>query len=249
MSWANPIVTRLAASDLCVDDYCGGVLICSWPMPTQVLEAYTAFAGRLKAELPAEAYVYPARTLHCTVLTLRAFTAGPLDAEARQSLVAAWSPVLAAARADPAWPTGEFRLRMGAPTLEGAAGIFRYEDCDNAIEKMRVCLHAAILAAGGHPAVGGGDRSQAKPIPSFSRPGDPAPHLPDIVHSTALRWAGDPADQDAAHAAFKRAAAAWEPIDITVNKGCRAVLESTPFMHMPSDDPETTSKHAFWSSD
>ena len=140
MPWANPTVARLAQDDLCGDDYCGGVLICSWPMPPEVLEAYTAFATRLKAELPPEAYVYPASTLHCTVLTLRAFTGGPLDADARHKLVEAWKPVLATARASASWPTGEFRLRMGPPTLEGAAGIFRYEDSDGAISRMRECL-------------------------------------------------------------------------------------------------------------
>ena len=180
MSWANPTVARLAIGDL-TEDACGGVLICSWPMPSHVLAGYQAFAARLKAELPAEAYIYPASTphslskdpphssahpgvgdrpmsrpacspvaasssvglspparaapilhprLHCTILTLRAFTGGPLDAAARQQLVAAWTPVLAAARASAEWPSADFKLVMGTPTLEGAAGIFRFEGCD-----------------------------------------------------------------------------------------------------------------------
>ena len=240
MSWANPTVARLAIGDL-TEDACGAVLICSWPMPSHVLAAYQAFAARLKAELPAEAYIYPASTLHCTILTLRAFTGGPLDPAARQQLVAAWTPVLAAARASAEWPTGDFSLVMGAPTLEGAAGIFRYEDCDGAIARMRECLHKAILAAGGVPAVGGGDRALARPLPGAPAP---APHLPDIVHSTAVRWAAEPADRAAALAAFGRAAATWGPLEITV-RGARAVLESTPFMHMPYDDADA-SEHGFW---
>ena len=63
MSWANPTVARLASGDLTGKDACGGVLICSWPMPSHVLAGYEAFAARLKAELPAEAYIYPASTL------------------------------------------------------------------------------------------------------------------------------------------------------------------------------------------
>ena len=63
MSWANPTVARLAIGDL-TEDACGGVLICSWPMPSHVLAGYQAFAARLKAELPAEAYIYPASTPH-----------------------------------------------------------------------------------------------------------------------------------------------------------------------------------------
>jgi hypothetical protein len=38
---------------------------------------------------------------------------------------------------------------------------------------MRQCLHAAIVAAGGVPAVGGGDRALARPPPGAP---SPAPH-------------------------------------------------------------------------
>lgn len=244
MSWANTTVARLAAGDLCGTDWCGGVLICSWPMPAEVLSAYDAFAARLKAEMPSAAYIYPASTLHCTVLTLRAFTGGPLDEAARKQLIDVWTPVLAAARASPGWPTDDFKLVMGRPTLEGAAGIFRYEDSDGAIGKMRECLHAAITAAGGVAAVGSGDRSQAKPLPGGPAGEHPAPHLPDIVHSTAVRWAAEPDDRAAALASFERAAAAWQPLEIRV-RGARAVLESTPYMHMPYAD-EQASEHGFW---
>ena len=110
--------------------------------------------------------------------------------------------MLAAARASAEWPSADFKLVMGTPTLEGAAGIFRfedcdgnpnptptltltptlilaltstltltrYEDCDGAIARMRECLHAAIVAAGGMPAVGGGDRSLARPPPGAPEP-------------------------------------------------------------------------------
>ena len=247
MPWANSTVARLAAGDLASlsDEFCGAVLICSWPMPAEVIEAYEAFSTKLKAVMPPEAYIYPAKTLHCTVLTLRAFPGGPLDAAARDALVEAWRPVLVAARANPSWPSGDFTLRMGKPTLEGAAGIFRYEDVDGAIGKMRECLRVAIIDAGGIPAIGGGDRSQARPLPKFNV--QPAPHLPDIVHSTALRWSAEPTSTDAALAAFTEVAADWKPLDIKV-RSTRAVLESTPFMHMPYNDTQA-SEHGFWRSE
>ena len=71
MSWANPTVARLASGDL-TEDACGGVLICSWPMPSHVLAAYQAFAARLKAELPSEVRQHlPGRQLTPTLtLTL-----------------------------------------------------------------------------------------------------------------------------------------------------------------------------------
>mmetsp|Transcript_17524 Transcript_17524/g.56506 ORF Transcript_17524/g.56506 Transcript_17524/m.56506 type:complete len:256 (+) Transcript_17524:97-864(+) len=244
--WDNAIIARLAAGDRCTDDFCGAVLVCSWPMPPEVALAYAKLSASLRAALPPEAYIYPASTLHCTVATLRAFTGGPLDADARRRLVAAWTPVLEAARRAPEWPKGEFQLRMGPPTLEGAAGIFRYEDSDGAVWAMRRCLEAAIVAAGGVPAIGGGDRSSAKPLPSFAVA--PPPHLPDIVHSTAVRWSAEPPDREAAHAAFGRVAASWAPLDITV-QGARAVFESTPYMHMPYGDEDGAGAHVFWEED
>merc|ERR1712216_123827 len=98
---------------------------------------------------------------------------------------------------------------------------------------------------GGTVVVGGGDKSLGRPIAGFSLPGDPAPHIPDIVHSTAIRWATEPNDRAAALEAFKDAAAAWSPLEISV-KGCKAVFESTPFMHMPYSDDESANKHTFW---
>ena len=246
--WSNPIVAQLASGSAVQDEFCGAVLICSWPMPADVVEAYEVFAAKLRQALPAGAYVYPASTLHCTVLTIRAFPAGPLDAESRKKLAKAWTAVLEAAQKSPGWPTGKFKLRMGRPTLEGAAGIFRYEDCDGAVAKMRDCLHEAIRDFGGAAVIGGGDKSLGKPIAGFSLPGDPAPHIPDIVHSTAVRWATEPANRPAALEAFKEAAATWCPLEINV-KGCKAVFESTPFMHMPYSNDASANQHAFWRSD
>ena len=73
-----------------------------------------------------EAYVYPGSTLHCTVCAFRAFTLGALLDE--EKAVERWLAVLQRARASEKWPKGSFRLLMGRPTLEGSAGIFRYDD-------------------------------------------------------------------------------------------------------------------------
>ncbi|CAJ1335371.1 unnamed protein product [Effrenium voratum] len=179
------------------------------------------------------AYIYPAETLHCTICTLRAFTAGPLEPDA----MSRWRPVLDAARALPTWPQGAFRLKMGPPTLEGAAAIFRFED-DGAIAAMRSSLREAICSAGG-VAAEGCDRSKAKPLPGTAE-GDPPPHLPDIVHSTVLRWTAEPSESDleAARAAF--ASTSWEPLEVAVSTA-KAVIEDIPYMHIP-DDPA----HTWW---
>ncbi|CAJ1335369.1 unnamed protein product [Effrenium voratum] len=185
----NEIVARLAEGKVAQGEYCGLVLNCSWPMPEEVIRKYEIFREKLLAVMPKKAYIYPAETLHCTICTLRAFTAGPLEPDA----MSRWRPVLDAARALPTWPQGAFRLKMGPPTLEGAAAIFRFED-DGAIAAMRSSLREAICSAGG-VAAEGCDRSKAKPLPGTAE-GDPPPHLPDIVHSTVLRWTAEPSESD-----------------------------------------------------
>ena len=186
--WANPTVARLATGDLCqngpdfsleslaaglVDmealatgarpeptpEYTGLVLNCSWPMPPEVLSQYDTFAAALTSALPREAYVYPSATLHCTICTMRPFTAGPLAPPAKAMLRSAWVPVLDAARASPTWPSADsFRLKMNRPQLMGSAAIFLFEDTDGAITAMREALTEAIEAAGGSCAVGAADR-------------------------------------------------------------------------------------------
>eukprot|EP00965_Chrysotila_dentata_P080663 2661478-Pleurochrysis_carterae.AAC.1 len=101
---------------------------------------------------------------------------------------------------------------------------------------MRAALRAAVVAAGGVPAEGGADRSNARPLPSTPH-AEPAPHIPDIVHSTLLRWAEEPtADVTAISEAFERVAATWVPAEIVVRR-VTAVFEDMPFMHIPTEDP------------
>lgn len=239
--WANPVVARLAVGEGAAADLCGMVLVCSWPMPPDVLQAYERFRADLAAAMPSEAYVYPGSTLHCTVMTLRAFTAGPMDEAVRRTMRGLWSPVLRAARAMEAWPAGPFSLRLGPPTLEGAAGIFRYEDVDGAVGRMRGCLREAVRAAGGCAAEGL-DWSQAMPLPGTPE-GQIAPQVPNIVHSTVLRWIAEPPDREAAKVAFDGVAKSWQPVNITVPR-VTAVWEDVPYMHIPLDET-----HVWWDSE
>eukprot|EP00405_Crypthecodinium_cohnii_P007297 CAMPEP_0206422068 /NCGR_PEP_ID=MMETSP0324_2-20121206/1851_1 /ASSEMBLY_ACC=CAM_ASM_000836 /TAXON_ID=2866 /ORGANISM="Crypthecodinium cohnii, Strain Seligo" /LENGTH=236 /DNA_ID=CAMNT_0053886339 /DNA_START=18 /DNA_END=725 /DNA_ORIENTATION=+ len=229
--WANKIVARLASGEAPADD-CGLVLVCSWPMPQEVLQAYEHLRDELRDVMPDGAYIYPASTLHCTVTTLRAFTAGPMDAELRETMRSLWMPVLNAARAMEEWPSVPFKLRINHPTLEGAAGIFRYDDLDGAVESMRSCLRKAIEAAGGKAAEGM-DWSEAKALPG-TPDGQIAPQIPNIVHSTVLRWSSEPPDQAAAKESFAKVAEKWTPLDIEVGRAT-AVFEDHPYMHLGTD--------------
>ena len=240
-TWANPTVARLAEGTVTAGECCGLVINCSWPMPAEVLQQYEHFGSELARVMPQEAYVYPASTLHCTVCTLRSFTVGPMGSEERSASKALWLPVLAAARSSQGWPKAPFRLRMSQPTLEGSAGIIRYEDTDGAMARMRACLREAIIEAGGR-ASEGFDRSRAQAL-TGAKEGEVAPHLPDIVHSTVLRWKDEPPDAAAAKDAFDRIASTWIPVDISVPR-LRAVWEDVPYMHIPADDA-----HIWWESE
>lgn len=235
--WANPTVARLAQGDLCQvqlegsdagTEFTGLVLICSWPMPKEVVEQYATFSEMLRQQLPPEAYVYPASTLHCTICTMRPFTAGPVDAATKATLQRIWEPILDAARTMDGWPTQPFRLRMNAPTLEGSTAIFRFEDSDGAISKMRAALKEAISMAGGSAAEGAGDRSLSyAPDGVSSVEHEIGPHIPDIVHSTAVRWAAEPADREVAASTFAKAAETWAPVEVVV-QSAKAVFEDIP---------------------
>lgn len=245
MPLSNPIVTRLAAGDLCEGEYCGLVLVMCWPAASDLQSQMQAFSQALT--LPSSAYMYPSSSLHCTIATLRTFTGGPLgvDDGSRVAEAARWSDVLAAAAAMPAWPSGSVTLRTEPPTFEGAAGIMRYEEVapGGAIDAMRACLRAAITAAGGVAAEGSADRSQARALPG-APDGEPPPHLPNIIHSTILRWAAEPSEDEvqATRAEFERMAASWEASEFTVDvSGARGVLEDRPYMHIPHDE-----KQVFW---
>ena len=234
-TWANPTVARLATGDrFDGENVCGLVLVCAWPMPPDVQEQAAALCEELRAELPSAVYVYPPSTLHITIATLRAFANGPMDPPEVEACVALWIPILDAARASPAWPTRwPFRVRMDSPTLEGAAGIWRYADLDGSVSAMRSALRGAIADVGGLAVEGGGDRSLGRPpAGAAAAAGGGAPHIPDIVHSTVVRWAAEPGDRSAAAGAFDRAARR----ELSVERAA-AVFERVPYMHMLTVPP------------
>ena len=227
--WANADVARLAAGD--PTNPCCGVLLVCWPLGLP-----RAFAG-----VDPGAYAMPAAHLHVTVATLRNYTAADLPAGSpeRASATAAWVAVLDRARAHPAWPRGPFRLGFDEPTFRGNCATLRVSDASGAIAAMREALGAAIADRGGRAVVGGEARDRGRP-PRGAPTTDPAPHIPDICHSTILRWSAEPEDRAAARAAFARAAAKWEaPVAVDVAR-VAAVYEEAPFMHGASE---------FWASD
>lgn len=245
--WANPMVARLAAGDRYQDEnICGLVLVCAWPMPSNVMDNVAVLCKKLRDELPHEAYVYPTSTLHCTIATLRSFTRGPMNDSEIKEYVDLWNPVLDRARKLSSWPTKSIRLRMNTPTLEGSAGIFHYEDVDGTIGAIREALRCSIIEAGGVPVMGGGDRTLGKSI--IGAPDDEIPpHIPNIVHSTLLRWKAEPDDRKAATEAFDSVTRSWMPLNISVER-VTAVFETVPYMHMLSAEDGSSDEFIWWST-
>jgi len=245
--WANPMIARLAAGDSYQDEnICGLVLVCAWPMPSNVKDQAAVICKKLRDELPNEAYVYPTSTLHCTIATLRAFTHGPMNDSEIKACVDLWKPVLDRARKSSSWPTKSIRLRMNTPTLECSAGIFHYDDIDGTIGAIREALRFSIIEAGGVPVMGSGDRTLGKPI--IGAPdGEIPPHIPDIVHSTLLRWKTEPDDRMAATEAFDSVTRSWTPLDISVER-VTAVFETVPYMHMLADSDGSSAEFIWWST-
>ena len=137
-------------------EYCGLVVVCSWPMPPAVSTAYTTFADKLREALPPAAYIYPMSTLHVTVLTIRTFAAGAMESLDKAALQLVWTEILDSAKADPRWPRQPFRLRLRRPTFDGTTGIIRYDDVDGAVAAARAALEAALSSAGAIASVGSG---------------------------------------------------------------------------------------------
>ena len=57
-AWADPMVARLAVGDMCAGDYCGLVIVCSWPMPEDVLARYEVFRAQVVQALPSAVFWY-----------------------------------------------------------------------------------------------------------------------------------------------------------------------------------------------
>ena len=125
--------------------------------------------------------------------------------------------------------------RLTVANLAREAGMSR-ATANRATAIVAACRDA-IAAAGGVAAEGSSDRSLAKALPGAPS-GEPPPHLPNIIHSTVLRWASEPSEQDIGtiRAAFERIASCWEALEFSVDASeVRAVYEDVPFMHIAHD--------------
>ena len=233
---ADPLVESLFTKE---DDYFGLVLVAGWP-PNQLMDStYQTYLDQVrncfdKADFeddngtaPPNVYLYPTQCLHVTIATLYHVKKREpdFDEDYYIDLQEKYINLVKAAAQRNGWPTSNpLNLKLESVQLGQKAGIFLWEDTSGQINAMRTCLK---------------EEAELNGIKIHS--------IPDIVHSTFLRFARDPTGSGkeiqqkfqtyvASHAAqnFRSVLAhsndtAW---DCSL---CKLVNETTPYMHIPND--------------
>lgn len=199
------------------------------PPPEPWRGNYQLFAAELKAAFsrlaPEDrecAYIYPAPCLHITVATLVSFFNGLPEAQTpggQSAAREAWQSAVSEALKGSGGALSDgksFRLRVQRPTLGKKAAIFRFDDVDGAVGRMRDALNAARARSRGA-------------WPKWLD--DAGYNVPGIVHSTFLRFVRPPAHPAAFRAAFEGVAARWSVIDVKF-RCVQAGIEAVPYLHL-----------------
>ena len=213
--------------------------------------------SQISATLPLPAvYLYPTIYLHITLATFvpptkiigmnnssnnktndNAETGSFSSNNLREAKRAEVLNLVQSASKLPGWPTEPLQLVVDSAQIGKRAGILLWKDLSGGVEAIRNCLKEA----------------QASTESSSTTP---APFIPDIIHSTFLRFASTPQTpgknvqeafrykirgrlgKDFFHAPSKSG-----PLVLRANT-VRLVCESTPYMHIPNDD-----EHVLWTGE
>ena len=224
----------------------GLVLALSFPPESRAATTFAALAAELAARMPssstAAGYPMPSSTLHCTIATLRPFKARRRSATALEAeLDTVWRPLLDEAAADAEWPSRPITLCWLRPQSLGATcTIARVDDVGGAVLAMRACIRRAIARQGGIAKEGVGSLDASTPCPVDGVAADSISHIPDIMHTSLLRWAdANPAAEvvdgfrddvlpDGAEVAFAAAVeACWPTSDDASGSARRMTVEAT----------------------
>lgn len=167
----------------------GLVLTALNPPPPELISFYTSFVRSIRESLDEAGinkdsyYLYDINSLHCTIATLHSFSR-PYPSNPEQT-TSAWQQVLLAASQSSDWPTTlspeDLKLRLKAADVHGnGVGVLRYSDDTHTISSLRSCLQEYCTNV---------SNDQASSISDIDVS---YLQLPDIVHSTVLRWRSSP---------------------------------------------------------
>lgn len=181
-----------------------------------------------------EAHIYPFPDLHVTIATFRTlFDPAPASTELAEDIKAFCTKVVHNSTKRDAWPEGsggskmKLRLRPKEVRLGKTNAIILWEETTGNLDAMRLCIKEEMEAQQG--ASDAGDLSGITLA------------VPDIVHSTFVRFWKSPSNQEILKHTFEQPLLDALPIEIDLDANVKLAVENTPCMHI--DDDET---HVIW---
>ncbi|CAN8063831.1 unnamed protein product [Agarophyton chilense] len=206
----------------------GLVLAGMIPPPPALLSFYSRFCillqeGLKYAGVPSSSYfIYEPEMLHTTVATFRSFLRPPPPNP--ELFVSEWKGLLMRASRRSGWPVaGTYVLTLyEAKVQDNGVGTFLYVDKLRVIERMRECIRAEMREKL--------SQTSLRYIECIN--GDIK--IPNIVHSTMLRWRGSPSIsrsqlQNVFSEAFVLTKAVEYPVDIPLSS-VSLLREWKPYM-------------------
>jgi len=185
-------------------------LACAWPFPAAVAGYYQSLADEL-AQLDPGVYVYPFWETHVTILTFLNFTLTQRPtAERLRELQTCIGPIARLVNLSAIRP---FRLEFQRPILTRKAAILPISNPTGEIAQIRRQIGHALSA---QPEL-------------HSKLAQGGLNVPDIIHSTILRFKSAPLDPKKFAARFAETAAQAEPFSITIPE-ILLTAETKPYM-------------------
>ena len=214
---ADPLIEQISRREK-KDTF--GLIVCALfhqPKPVAFAEFYHRLVDQLRSTFTADekqaVYIYPIAHLHITIATLHSFkNAWPPSAEIS---LAYWKERFTRLKNAP--HQGSFSLTLNTIELSPAAGYFQFQDHSNGMGLLR------------------------RAIEEHCQPemGEPKLHVPNIVHSSFLRFVkklSQPAQFEEKFVRIcKEVLANAADIRLDIKEVCLA-YESHPYMHIDCDE-------------
>lgn len=187
---ADPVLSSLYLPTTPSQPVFGLVLTVLHPAPSFLESFYSTFRSRLQSllrasDVPDTSYLlYPPESLHCTIATLRPFRKP--TPEHPENTIRFWADMLERAAQMPDWPRASeltFAYLRDPKVFGNGVGVLLHDDWYGAIGAMRNCLREAFAEQKGR-------NGTADFATDDVDMGDVK--IPDIVHSTVLRWRASP---------------------------------------------------------
>lgn len=137
----------------------------------------------------------------------------------RAEYIEKWRKVILLASTYSEWPSRPFQIQINQPIVEAKAAFFQVTPKEPFMA-IRSCIRKAVSESKAEQA---GLRAEEL-------------FIPDIVHSTFLRFKDVPTNPTAFQIEFNRLASSWKPITAEIFD-LNLVIEDTPFMHLKKDQP------------